>query len=103
MFLSFESAKEVVQTLQLKRQQDWQDWSKSGKRPLMIPSRPDEVYRNFGWTNWPDWLGYKAKKGHIKGQMLPFLEAREEVRGKMNPAMRTGPTTRTQRLFADRF
>jgi hypothetical protein len=36
---------------------EWNEWSKSGKRPTDIPSDPANVYRDDGWVSFPDWLG----------------------------------------------
>lgn len=42
------------------------------KEPLPhdIPSRPDSLYRNSGWTNWGDWLG----SGTIATQQRFYME-----------------------------
>lgn len=56
-FLSFEDAKEIILKLGLKYKSDWEIYKKSGKKPFNIPSKPDEVYKNKGWINWPDFLG----------------------------------------------
>ena len=38
-FLPFERARMYVHTLKLKSQKEWQEWSKSGQRPVNIPSK----------------------------------------------------------------
>ena len=48
-----------VHTLKLKGWKEWKEWSKSGQRPVNIPSSPDKAYRDDGWVSYPDWLGYK--------------------------------------------
>ena len=61
-------AKVYVHTLQLKSWREWTEWSKSGQRPVNIPSRPSQMYRDEGWVSMPDWLGYKgARRGAAAG------------------------------------
>jgi hypothetical protein len=75
---NFEQARAFVHTLQLKGENQWRKYCKSGKRPSDIPSNPDKAYKNKGWINWGDWLG----TGRIAPQnkkYRPFKEAREYV------------------------
>lgn len=61
-FLAFRAARNYVRTLKLRTRDDWrkrlrdtafrQDLANRG-----IPSRPDRLYRETGWTGWNDWLG----------------------------------------------
>ncbi|MDB4105845.1 hypothetical protein N9545_10000, partial [Salibacteraceae bacterium] len=51
---------------------EWRSWMKSGKRPSNIPANPQRVYRDEGWIDLYDWLGYE--------EFLPFEEAREVAR-----------------------
>src|SRR6188472_2826162 len=53
----FEKAREYVHELKLKGKEEWYEYCKSGKKPDFIPTRPDKVYRNKGWEDWPDFLG----------------------------------------------
>ena len=55
--LSFEEARTYVHSPGLKGFTEWVAWCKSGGRPANIPSNPNRVYRNRGWTNWGDFLG----------------------------------------------
>ncbi|CAA6814051.1 MAG: Unknown protein [uncultured Sulfurovum sp.] len=43
------------------------------KKPIAIPSHPEEVYKSKGWIDYNNWLGLKVEK------YLPFKEAREFV------------------------
>ena len=60
---------------------DWHEYSKSGKRPLDIPSNPNKIYSRTGeWTGWPDFLG----TGNIRPQdvsFAPWPKARAFARG----------------------
>eukprot|EP00947_MAST-08B_sp_MAST-8B-sp1_P006548 g6548.t1 len=78
--LSYALARAIVVKLKLTSLKEWYEWCKSGQRPSNVPSAPNEVYKGKGWVSWPDWMGYKPKAGHIKGQMLPFQSARDIVR-----------------------
>eukprot|EP00947_MAST-08B_sp_MAST-8B-sp1_P006081 g6081.t1 len=78
--LSFEQGRDFVRRLKLTSQKEWKEWSKSGQRPSNVPSSPDRAYKGKGWVSYPDWMGYKPKAGHVKGQMLSFTSARAIVR-----------------------
>ena len=56
-FALYEEAKKVIQKEGIKSFREFNDWSKSGKRPPNIPSRPNNTYKGKGWTNWKDFLG----------------------------------------------
>jgi superfamily II DNA or RNA helicase len=53
----FKKARGFIRRLGLKSGDEWRSYCKSGKKPTDIPSNPDVVYRNEGWTGWGDWLG----------------------------------------------
>jgi len=76
-FLSFEEARKFVQNLKLKNEKEWQEYSKSNKRPENIPSHPKETYakefKNFG-----DWLG----TGNVREKdFKSYEEAKNFVHG----------------------
>jgi superfamily II DNA or RNA helicase len=77
MYHSFEDARNYVRKLKLKSRTEWTEYCKSEDQPYMIPSKPNEQYRNDGWLSWPDWLGTKPG---WDGKFLPFKEAREVAR-----------------------
>lgn len=56
-FRPFESGRTFARSLGLKSTSDWLAFSKSGKRPMDIPSNPSLAYRNSGWLSMGDWLG----------------------------------------------
>jgi superfamily II DNA or RNA helicase len=56
-YLDFESARKIIQSLNLKSIKFWKEYCNSGKKPLTIPSLPDKVYKNKGWISWGNWLG----------------------------------------------
>jgi hypothetical protein len=55
--LPFEKAREFAHALGLRSWTEWTEYRKSDKRPKNIPSAPDEVYKDEGWTSLGDWLG----------------------------------------------
>jgi hypothetical protein len=76
--LPFAVGRAYVRKLKLRSKKEWEAWSKSGQRPSNIPSAPDKVYRDAGWTSWPDWLGSEGRV--LAKDMLPFAVGRAYVR-----------------------
>src|SRR5436309_1644309 len=73
----FSQARAFVHTLRLKSVDEWRDYCKSGKKPLDIPSDPDNAYLSE-YLDWGDWLG----TGNVatgKREFRSFLEARAFV------------------------
>tara|TARA_B110000908_G_scaffold170447_1_gene230065 strand:- start:1342 stop:4659 length:3318 start_codon:yes stop_codon:yes gene_type:complete len=68
-YQEFEDARKLVQNLDLKSQKEWLDFCKSGKKPVDIPSAPNQVYKNEGWVNLGDWLG----TGEVAAQHKVFI------------------------------
>lgn len=56
-YKSFEEARSFVRSLNLSNQNEWEEWTRSDKRPLEIPSDPAKIYKNDGWNGMGDWLG----------------------------------------------
>lgn len=79
IYRPFIEARNFVRSLNLKGDEDWGKFSKSGKRPSDIPSAPWEKYRNQGWVSMGDWLGTFsiASKNRV---FKSFREARNFVR-----------------------
>jgi len=67
-FWPYEKVKKYVKKLNIESESKWRIYYKSGNKPAQVPSRPDAVYKNKGWTNWTNYLGYNNKKG--KQQIL---------------------------------
>jgi superfamily II DNA or RNA helicase len=84
-YRSFEEARAYVQSLHLSGENEWRmlcnnELPNKGTLPSDIPSRPDYVYKDNGWKNWGDWLGTGNVAKYLR-EYLPFMEAREFVRG----------------------
>ena len=84
-FLPFDKAKEFVHLLKIPTYKGWAEYSKSGKKPKEIPSRPQDVYKS-DWVGFGDWLGNgKPNQKGLHKIFLPFEQAREYVRNvKLN-------------------
>ena len=78
IFLEFSKAREFVQKLGLSSQREWYKYVKSGDKPDDIPSTPQEVYKNKGWTTWGNFMGTGRIAPQLK-QFYSFNEAREFV------------------------
>ena len=76
-FRPFEEAREYVNSLGLKIQEDWREYCKSGKKPRDIPNTPQRVYKKE-WKGYGDWLG-TGRIATQDRQYRPFEEAREYV------------------------
>ena len=72
---SYSDANGFVIALELKSQTEWKLWA-SGElkgfsaRPSDIPSNPQKIYRNNGWTSMGAWLG----TGRIAPQFQKYLD-----------------------------
>ena len=77
-FIPFEEAREYARGLSFTTQKQWLDHSRSGLLNPNIPRSPSFIYKNQGWDNWGDFLGYEWKP-KFKNWM-PFDEARIFVR-----------------------
>jgi hypothetical protein len=70
-FLPFEQAKLYIHRLGFERTTQLTEWKQQGSRPSFIPSNPDKTYKDSGWMDWHDWIGF---------DFLPFTKARTYVR-----------------------
>jgi hypothetical protein len=74
-FLSFYQARRIARKLGLKSRTEWRVLCKSKDRPENIPACPHLTYKEYGWTDYPDFLNYKLGQ-----RFLPFNQARKFVR-----------------------
>jgi hypothetical protein len=77
-YKSFEVARDFVYKLKLKNQKEWQDYCKSGQKPVDIPAAPDRIYKQDGWKGFGDWLGSGNVATHLR-EYKSFEEARDFV------------------------
>jgi superfamily II DNA or RNA helicase len=78
-FRPFNEAREFARSLNLPRVKEWEEYSKSGKKPNDIPRNPNKHYKDKGWVSWGDWLGTYTI-AVFKRKFRPFNEAREFAR-----------------------
>jgi len=81
----FEEAREWVRGLGLRGQNEWKDYLTGrlqGKppKPSDLPTNPNLIYMDGGWTSWGDWLGTGTVHGSQR-TYRPFTEARAWVHG----------------------
>jgi len=76
---SFTESRKFVHSLKLKNQYEWQEYSKSAKRPIDIPGGPNVIYKKK-WRGWGDWLGTGVIGSRKKGkQQWSFKKARKFI------------------------
>jgi hypothetical protein len=76
----YAQAKKYVNSLGFKTRDEWQRYSKSENKPKDIPASPSNYYKDYGWTNWGDWLG----TGYVsprERKYLSYVEAKKIVSG----------------------
>ena len=57
-FLPFGRARKFARNLELKSQNEWKQYCRSGRLPADIPRTPEGVYKvSNEWNGWGDWLG----------------------------------------------
>jgi hypothetical protein len=76
VFLPFEEAREFVWSLNLKNQDEWQEYCSSGKRPFDIPTKPRIIYNNE-FLSLPDWLGtMKGWTGYMEyNELIDYVRS----------------------------
>jgi superfamily II DNA or RNA helicase len=77
LFLPFEEAREFVRSLNFVTEDQWLTYANSGKLPSGVPRHPNEAYKNSGWVDYYDWIGFD---GLSFVDRLPFVEARKFAR-----------------------
>ena len=77
-FLPFVSARQWARAMHFTEEQDWRQWIEDGeKRNPYIPSNPEEIYAQEGWSGWHDFLNGPIedlstilKPGYQRGKWL---------------------------------
>jgi hypothetical protein len=78
-FRSFEDARKYVHSLNIKNQHEWNQYSKSGKKPNNIPQKPSRTY-STNWKGYGDWLGtYRISNQEKSKKWMSFKDARKFV------------------------
>jgi hypothetical protein len=74
----FIEARAFVRRLGLKSYTQWENYTKSGKKPADIPEAPFAVYADVGWVGMGDWLGTGVVATYLR-QYRSFDQARRFV------------------------
>lgn len=74
IYRNYDDAKNYVRELGIKNANEWRKYSKSGTKPIDIPTTPNLVYKNNGWVDWADFLGTENK---YKREFLTYEEAKK--------------------------
>jgi hypothetical protein len=80
----FEMAREFARSLELDNFSQWNQYlaeqmPQLPQRPPDIPTNPNMVYKEQGWSSWGDWLG-TGRVATSRRQFLPFGAARDFAR-----------------------
>ena len=85
-YLPFDEARVFVHALKIKNSKNWFAYCSSGSKPADIPRKPQNVYKNYGWQGWGDWLG-TGNVAFYKKSYRPFLEARQFAQSLKLPSI----------------
>jgi superfamily II DNA or RNA helicase len=79
----FEEARDFARALNFISNKQWVNYS---MRPADIPASVGIVYKNMGWTNWPDFLGTKRKpsRGTKSGTIFVSFKKAKSYAYKLN-------------------
>ena len=77
-WMPFEQARGFAIDLNFSTQKQWIDYARSGKLPINIPRSPSSSYKELGWQNWGDFLGFDWSPKFK--EWMPFNEARNFIR-----------------------
>jgi superfamily II DNA or RNA helicase len=74
LWLPYDEAKKIVQSLKLSSSKEYDVWHRSRQKHFRVPAKPDKVYEN--WKGWGDFLGTWRLQGSAMS-WLPFDEVKE--------------------------
>jgi superfamily II DNA or RNA helicase len=86
-YLSYDEVRDFARKLNLKSQEDWSNYCKSGLKPSNIPSAPWRFYQNNGWINMSEFFGTKNIASYLK-KYREFTEARNFIRNQSIPSFK---------------
>jgi superfamily II DNA or RNA helicase len=77
---TYEQAKETIKKYSLKSSRDYAAFIKNNRNSLNLPLVPHRVYKNSGWKDWQDFLGYEQeKRGVTKKIYSSYSEAKKLI------------------------
>lgn len=81
-YLSFEEAKKLVHTLNLRGQNEYTKYVKDFGYKQKLPHTPERYYKNKGWISTADFLGYKSnKRESFEQKYLYFYDLGNDIIG----------------------
>ena len=89
-WMSFQDAKALMQSQGIRTHGQFQEWSKSKKRPKDFPSHPQRTYKNE-WRGWRDflgakWMSFDQAKARMQSQGIrTFTQFREWSKSGQRP------------------
>jgi superfamily II DNA or RNA helicase len=66
-YVTYSEAVNYLKQLRLRTSREYFDFVKSKKCKLKIPSNPTIIYKDYGWTNWLDYLNSHNHKTNYNG------------------------------------
>ena len=85
--LTFEEARKIVKSFNLKSTKEWTEFCNSKNKPSNIPNRPSAVYKDKGWISWGDWFGTNTiahfNKEYISFEELKNLVIKNEIKSQI--------------------
>ena len=84
-YMPFERARDVVRALGFTSSSDWNAFCRERNLDIespwnLIPSNPHKVYKENGWSGWPDFLGYRPGKRGSGQSFRSYRDARSFAR-----------------------
>jgi superfamily II DNA or RNA helicase len=78
---TYEQAKEIIQKYKLKSSREYFKFVKNNIDSLNLPGVPYRFYKNSGWTDWQDFLGYEeVKRTAARKTYASFSEAKKLIK-----------------------
>ena len=78
---TYDEAKEIIQKYKLKSSREYFKFFKDNNESLNLPSVPYRYYKNTGWTDWQDFLGYEeVKRTAARKTYASFSEAKKIIK-----------------------
>ena len=68
----------MIHPLKLRSERAFDKLRKQGKLPKGVPRDPYDLFKDKGWVDWPDFLGY-IRRYMKSADMLPFEEAKRVI------------------------
>jgi superfamily II DNA or RNA helicase len=78
-YRNFSDAREFVRSLGLKNSMQWREFCMSDEFPIDLPRKPDQTYKDKGWSGMYDWLGRKEGARYNSDKVLLKYEEAKKI------------------------